>query len=280
MVKDVMELKNKRVLVVGLGKSGMAAALFLRDQGARVTVSDTRSAVALQAEIPTLLDAGIMIETGGHGLLTFRRQDLIVVSPGVPFDTPELKQVRAYGSLGPPIIGELELASRFLEGKVVAITGSNGKTTTTALLGKIFADAGGPTLVGGNIGTPVIELINESIRLSQGEADSSAALRNDKQKNGQQQGQNAGVLPAPASELAGDPVRDETAKDGVPRFVEAQWVVVTTWQDGQAARMVFTTARVSNKAPTVEQDSERPAAERVPSFAAVPVRGGWLVIQL
>src|ERR1039458_206335 len=157
-----MELKNKRVLVVGLGKSGMAAALFLRDQGARVTVSDTRSAVALAGEIPTLLDAGIMVEAGGHGLLTFRRQDLIVVSPGVPFDTPELKQVRAYGKDGPQIIGELELASRFLQGKIVAITGSNGKTTTTALLGKIFADAGGPTLVGGNIGTPVIDLIAES----------------------------------------------------------------------------------------------------------------------
>jgi UDP-N-acetylmuramoylalanine--D-glutamate ligase len=157
-----MELKNKRVLVVGLGKSGMAAALFLRDQGARVTVSDTRSAVALEKDIPTLLDAGIMVETGGHGLLTFRRQDLIVVSPGVPYDTPELAQVRAFGTAGPPIIGELELASRFLQGKVVAITGSNGKTTTTSLLGKIFADAGGPTLVGGNIGTPVIDLIAPS----------------------------------------------------------------------------------------------------------------------
>jgi UDP-N-acetylmuramoylalanine--D-glutamate ligase len=157
-----MELKNKRVLVVGLGKSGMAAALFLRDRGARVTVSDSRSAVALKEQIPTLLDAGIMVEAGGHGLLTFRRQDLIVVSPGVPFDTPELKQVRAYGKDGPPIIGELELASRFLQGKVVAITGSNGKTTTTSLLGKIFADAGGPRLVGGNIGTPVIELIEPS----------------------------------------------------------------------------------------------------------------------
>jgi UDP-N-acetylmuramoylalanine--D-glutamate ligase len=154
-----MELKNKRVLVVGLGKSGMAAALFLRDKGARVTVSDSRSAVALAGEIPTLLDAGIMVESGGHGLLTFRRQDLIVVSPGVPYDTPELAQVRAYGKDGPPIIGELELASRHLQGKVVAITGSNGKTTTTSLLGKIFADAGGPTLVGGNIGTPVIDLI-------------------------------------------------------------------------------------------------------------------------
>jgi UDP-N-acetylmuramoylalanine--D-glutamate ligase len=154
-----LELKNKRVLVVGLGKSGMAAALFLRDRGARVTVSDARSMAALEKEIPGLLDAGIMVEAGGHGLLTFRRQDLIVVSPGVPFDTPELKQVRAFGL---PIIGELELASRYLQGKVVAITGSNGKTTTTSLLGKIFADAGGPTLVGGNIGTPVIELIAPS----------------------------------------------------------------------------------------------------------------------
>jgi len=154
-----MELKNKRVLVVGLGKSGKSAAIFLRDRGAKVTVSDMRSAEALAGEIPALLDAGVMVETGGHGLLTFRRQDLIVVSPGVPCDTPELKQVRAFGL---PIIGELELASRFLQGQIVAITGSNGKTTTTALLGKIFADAGGPTLVGGNIGTPVIDLIAKS----------------------------------------------------------------------------------------------------------------------
>jgi UDP-N-acetylmuramoylalanine--D-glutamate ligase len=154
-----MELKNKRVLVVGLGKSGRAAALFLRDRGARVTVSDSRSAAALANEIPALLDAGIAVETGGHGLLTFRRQDLIVVSPGVPFDTPELKQVRAFGV---PVIGELELASRFLQGRVVAITGSNGKTTTTALAGKIFADSGRPTLVGGNIGTPVIALVGEN----------------------------------------------------------------------------------------------------------------------
>jgi UDP-N-acetylmuramoylalanine--D-glutamate ligase len=154
-----MELKNKRVLVVGLGKSGKSAALFLRALGAQVTVSDSRSAEALAGEIPALLDAGVMVETGGHGLLTFRRQDLIVVSPGVPYDTPELKQVRAFGL---PIIGELELASRFLQGQIVAITGSNGKTTTTSLLGKIFADAGVPTLVGGNIGTPVIDLIAES----------------------------------------------------------------------------------------------------------------------
>jgi len=155
----MMDLKNKRVLVVGLGKSGLSAAMFLRAEGARVTVSDTRSAVALEKEIPALLEAGIMVESGGHGLLTFRRQDLIVVSPGVPMDTPEVKQVVAFGL---QVIGELELASRYLQGQVVAITGSNGKTTTTTLVGKIFADAGVPTLVGGNIGLPVIDLVAKS----------------------------------------------------------------------------------------------------------------------
>jgi UDP-N-acetylmuramoylalanine--D-glutamate ligase len=154
-----MELKNKRVLVVGLGKSGIAAAMFLRRQGARVTVSDARSAVALAQEIPALLDAGVMVESGGHGLLTFRRQDLIVISPGVPLDTPEVRQVISFGV---PVIGELELASRFLKGRILAITGSNGKTTTTTLVGKILAESGAPTLVGGNIGTPVIDLISSS----------------------------------------------------------------------------------------------------------------------
>jgi UDP-N-acetylmuramoylalanine--D-glutamate ligase len=155
----MMDLKNKRVLVVGLGKSGLSAAMFLRSQGARVTVSDTRSAVTLAKEIPALLEAGIMVESGGHGLLTFRRQDLIVVSPGVPMDTPEVKQVVVFGL---PVIGELELASRYLQGQVVAITGSNGKTTTTTLVGKIFRDAGMPTLMGGNIGLPVIDLVAKS----------------------------------------------------------------------------------------------------------------------
>ena len=153
-----MELKNKRVLVVGLGRSGLAAVRFLRDRGARVTVSDSRSAAALAKDMPGLLDAGIMVEAGGHGLLTFRRQDLIVVSPGVPMNTPEVRQVVA---LGMPVIGELELASRFLQGRVVAITGSNGKTTTTTLVGEILSKAGLAVQVGGNIGLPVVELIAE-----------------------------------------------------------------------------------------------------------------------
>jgi UDP-N-acetylmuramoylalanine--D-glutamate ligase len=155
----MMELKGKKVLVVGLGKSGLAAAIFLRRRGAQVTVSDIRSAEALAKDIPALLEEGINVEAGGHGLLTFRRQDLIVVSPGVPLDTPELVQARNFGR---PVIGELELASRFLKGRILAVTGSNGKTTTTSLLGEILEKAGMSTLVGGNIGVPVVALIDES----------------------------------------------------------------------------------------------------------------------
>jgi UDP-N-acetylmuramoylalanine--D-glutamate ligase len=150
-----MELKDKRVLVVGLGKSGVASALFLKAHGARVTVSDTKSGDELRNEIPTLLDHGIKVETGGHGERTFREQDLIVVSPGVPVDAPLLAQARA---LGEAVIGEIELAARFLPGSIVAITGSNGKTTTTTLTGEILTAGGLFTLVGGNIGTPAISL--------------------------------------------------------------------------------------------------------------------------
>jgi UDP-N-acetylmuramoylalanine--D-glutamate ligase len=150
-----MDVNGKRVLVVGLGKSGVASALFLKRHGARVTVSDTKSGDELRNEIPVLLDHGITVETGGHGERTFRGQDLIVVSPGVPVDAPLLVQAR---SLGEPVIGEVELAAQFLPGPIVAITGSNGKTTTTTLTGEIMTAAGFPTLVGGNIGTPAISL--------------------------------------------------------------------------------------------------------------------------
>jgi UDP-N-acetylmuramoylalanine--D-glutamate ligase len=156
-----MELKDKRVLVVGLGKSGVASALFLKAHGARVTVSDTKSGDELRNEIPSLLDHGITVETGGHGERTFRGQDLIVVSPGVPVDAPLLVQARA---MGEAVIGEIELAAQFLPGPIVAITGSNGKTTTTTLAGEILAAGGLPTLVGGNIGTPAISLAERAKR--------------------------------------------------------------------------------------------------------------------
>jgi UDP-N-acetylmuramoylalanine--D-glutamate ligase len=151
-----MDVKGKRVLVVGLGKSGIASALFLADHGARVAVSDTKSEEDLHHEIPQLLDRGIEVEAGYHGERTFKEQELIVISPGVPSDVPQLMQARQAGI---PVIGEVELAARYLKGHIVAITGSNGKTTTTSLAGEIIAAGGKKTLVGGNIGTPAISFV-------------------------------------------------------------------------------------------------------------------------
>jgi len=154
-----MDLKDKRVLVVGLGKSGVASALFLKSRGARVTVSDSKPEAELRKEILLFLEHGITVETGGHGDRTFRGQDLIVVSPGVPFDAPQLVQAR---NLGEKVIGEIELAARFLPGPIAAITGANGKTTTTSLAGEILAAAKLPVLVGGNIGTPAISFVDQA----------------------------------------------------------------------------------------------------------------------
>jgi UDP-N-acetylmuramoylalanine--D-glutamate ligase len=151
-----VNVNEKRVLVVGLGKSGVASALFLKSKGARVTVSDAKPQDQLKDEIPVLLDQGIAVETGGHGERTFGDQDLIVVSPGVPTDAPPLVQARA---LGANLIGEIELASLFFPGPIVAITGSNGKTTTTTLAGEVVTAGGFRSAVGGNIGTPAISLV-------------------------------------------------------------------------------------------------------------------------
>ena len=159
VVRIFLELNGKRVLVVGLGRSGVASALFLKSRGAQVTVSDSKPEDQLRNEIPVLLDHGIAVETGRHGDRTFRNQDLIVVSPGVPFGAPPLVQARA---LGEPVIGEIELASEFIAGPIVAITGSNGKTTTTTLVGEILSKSGKKTLVGGNIGTPAISLAEKA----------------------------------------------------------------------------------------------------------------------
>ncbi len=166
-IEALMDVNNKRVLVVGLGKSGVASALFLKARGARVTVSDTKPQDEFKNEIPRLLDQGVAVETGGHGERTFHGQDLIVVSPGVPVDAPPLVQARA---LGEKVIGEIELAAEFFPGKIVAITGSNGKTTSTTLAGEILAAGGLSTVVGGNIGTPAISLVERAT------ADTTAVL--------------------------------------------------------------------------------------------------------
>ena len=154
-----MDVKGKRVLVVGLGKSGVASSMFLQARGAKVTVSDAKAEEQLRGEIPGLLDKGIVVETGKHGERTFRDQDLIVVSPGVPNDVPQLQNARR---MGIPVIGEIELSARYLQGQIIAITGSNGKTTTTTLTGEVIAAGGRKALVGGNIGTPAITFVEQS----------------------------------------------------------------------------------------------------------------------
>jgi UDP-N-acetylmuramoylalanine--D-glutamate ligase len=131
----------------------------LREHGARVTVSDTKTEEQLKQEIPVLLDNGVTVETGHHGERTFRDQDLIVISPGVPYDEPHLAEARQERI---PVIGEVELASRYLKGRIIGITGSNGKTTTTALTGEVVKAGGFATQVGGNIGTAAISLVPKS----------------------------------------------------------------------------------------------------------------------
>src|SRR6185436_19692199 len=139
-------LATKTVAVVGLAKSGVAAARLLRRLGARVLASD--------AEARALERDGVGLWAGGHPDEAFRGAELVVVSPGVPLELPALAAVRGRGV---PVIGELELAWRVMEADCIAITGTNGKTTTTTLTGELLRTQVRPVMVGGNIGTPLAE---------------------------------------------------------------------------------------------------------------------------
>jgi UDP-N-acetylmuramoylalanine--D-glutamate ligase len=145
-------LAGHRVTVVGLARSGLAAARLLHDAGARVVGLDAKPLAALGREAVALRDAGVSILTGGPDADAFADASLVVVSPGVPLDSPQLLPARRAGL---PIIGELELGWRAMEAETIAITGTNGKTTTTALTGALLAEQPRPVLVAGNIGTPL-----------------------------------------------------------------------------------------------------------------------------
>jgi UDP-N-acetylmuramoylalanine--D-glutamate ligase len=147
-------LAGKTVSVVGLAKSGVAAARLLRRLGGRVLASDASPRETLSSEARALEREGCALWTGGHPEAAFVGADLVVVSPGVPLELPPLAAARARGV---PVIGELELAWRVMEADVIAITGTNGKTTTTALTGELLRTQVRPVLVGGNIGTPLAE---------------------------------------------------------------------------------------------------------------------------
>ena len=176
-----MDLKEKQVTVIGMAKSGLAAAKFLASRGAKVLVSDAKSKERLAAEIEFLISHNIAYETGSHSQEALLMADLIVVSPGVPLEIAPLEQAHKAGK---KIIGEIELAANFLKGNVIGITGSNGKTTTTTLVGKVLSEANFNTLVGGNIGTPLISLVDNSnddsvtvVELSSFQLESTKSLR-------------------------------------------------------------------------------------------------------
>jgi len=158
-VRPGFDFAGKRVLVVGLARTGVAVSLFAAGYGATVTATDEKPESELAETAAKLRAAGVKLELGGHRADAFLDQDLIVVSPGVPANLPALVLAHLAGI---PVWGEVELAWRFLRGKLVAITGSNGKTTTTSLVAHILASAGIPTLVGGNIGVPLLSLVESS----------------------------------------------------------------------------------------------------------------------
>src|SRR5437773_10525256 len=142
-------LAERRVAVVGLAKSGIAAARLLAAAGADVRGTDAKAVAALGAEVAALATAGVRLIDGPAA---FDGVELVVVSPGVPLDGAQLAPARARRV---PVIGELELAWRAMEAETIAITGTNGKTTTTALTGALLAEQRRPVFVGGNTGTPL-----------------------------------------------------------------------------------------------------------------------------
>jgi UDP-N-acetylmuramoylalanine--D-glutamate ligase len=155
---------GQTVLILGAARSGVAAAEFLLSQGARVILSDVKNEAALGPALRRLREAALLggeliLELGGHEPESFRRCDLVVISPGVPAALPFLEESRRRGI---PVMAEMELASRHLKGTIVGITGSNGKTTTTTLATEILIAAGSRAYAAGNIGMPLISYVEQS----------------------------------------------------------------------------------------------------------------------
>jgi UDP-N-acetylmuramoylalanine--D-glutamate ligase len=152
-----VDLKNKKVLVVGMGRSGFSSAHFLLKHGATVTATDIQEEKNLMASADKLRQAGVKLECGEHKINSFITSDLIILSPGVP---KEITPLRRAQEMGIPVISEIELAYRFCKSKIIAVTGSNGKTTTVSLLGDMLQHAGFKAAVAGNIGNPFIDLVD------------------------------------------------------------------------------------------------------------------------
>lgn len=154
-----MKIAGKRVLVMGAARSGIACARFLVQRGATVALNDAKPVDEWTSEATDLKTDGVGLLAGEVPGWLLDQIDLVVMSPGVPANAIPIRYAERAGA---EVIGEVELASRFLKGRVVAITGSNGKTTTTTLIGELLKDAGLPTQVGGNIGLPLISMVESS----------------------------------------------------------------------------------------------------------------------
>jgi UDP-N-acetylmuramoylalanine--D-glutamate ligase len=176
-----MELSSKHIVVVGLARSGLAAARFLKENGARITITDRAAETELGPFVEQARVLDVDLELGGHRPATFRSADLVVVSPGVPHNLPAFQPARDRGI---ELIGEMELASRFIKKPIVAVTGTNGKTTVTELVGRMLTASGKTVFVGGNIGNPLVEIAGKDagldvivVEVSSFQLDTIAAFR-------------------------------------------------------------------------------------------------------
>ena len=157
-----MEFNSKKILVVGFGKSGFASARYLMGRGAEVTIGDIKPETGLDKNLlKEVRDSGVKLEIGEHRIETFLGSDMIIVSPGVPLD---IKPLAAARDAGVPIRGELEVAARLFDTPIIAVTGTNGKTTVVSLLEEIIERSGSSLFTGGNIGTPLMDYVSGNTR--------------------------------------------------------------------------------------------------------------------
>lgn len=158
MFTDPSELKDKRILVVGLGKTGVALAHFLTEHGAQVTITDHKSKPELSSQLELMGDMPIKFDLGGHQPKTFLQQDLVILSPGVPSTLKIFEYARSQGI---KITGEFEFSSQFVKEPMIAITGTNGKTTSARLIQSMMNESGINAWLGGSMGVPLVDYLRQ-----------------------------------------------------------------------------------------------------------------------
>jgi UDP-N-acetylmuramoylalanine--D-glutamate ligase len=158
MFKEISELKDKKILVVGLGKTGVSLCKFLQESGANVTVTDHKSKPELSAQLEQMGDLAVKYELGTHNPKTFLQQDLVILSPGVPTNLKIFDYAR---NQGVKITGDLEFTTQFIKEPIIAVTGTNGKTTVCRIMEAMLKESGVDVWVGGSIGVPLVEYLRK-----------------------------------------------------------------------------------------------------------------------